>query len=83
MAAAAEDSGPMMPDSSINTYQSKDAMRLFCLRDSDIDNIEYSSQRNFSGPYPIRQYKGVDLLAAAHKKFDNPKSSSDYLLDMV
>ena len=59
---------PLIPDTTIS-YQTKDALRTFCLRERDLDDVPYTSQRNFSGPYPIRQYKGSDLLVAAKNKY--------------
>lgn len=66
--ALVDDGSVVFPDTTI-MYQTKEAMRAFCLRETELDNVEYTSQRNFSGPYPIRQYKGTDLLAAAQKKY--------------
>lgn len=62
-----EDGSVLLPDTTI-TYNTKDAMRAFCMRDSELDEVDYTSTRNFSGPFPIRSYKGTDLLAAAQKK---------------
>ncbi len=66
--AQPHDETVILPDSTI-TYSTKDAMRAFCLKESEVDLVPYTSQRNFSGPYPIRQYKGADLLAAAQEKY--------------
>ncbi len=57
----------VLPDTSI-TYLLKDALKAFCLRESDLDGVDYISTRNFSGPYPIKQYRGSDLIVAADKK---------------
>ena len=57
-----------MPDNN-TMYFAKDACRTYCLRESDLEGVDYTSQRNFMGPMPVRTYKGVDLLKAAEDKY--------------
>ena len=57
-----------MPDNN-TMYFAKDACRTFCLRESDLEGVDYTSQRNFMGPMPVRTYKGSDLLKAAEDKY--------------
>lgn len=59
----------LLPDV-LKAYSEKDAQRVFLLTERDTAKVPFLSIRNLSGPYPLRSYKGADLLQAAYDRYN-------------